>query len=266
MAALLTDINEHACKLAVHQQRHLSVMLKSMASDSPVLSYLPHTAAELILTGLQQSTFAAFASDLLAVLKFKAPHFLDFCTALDAMRSVKALGMALQYDCGAFASSVASISIRCGQGGPVIPLQIDMESRPSSTSNACLQSGVCVGVAKVRARPAYAFEKDSCHSDDSTSCRHSFVSGSHGSRRTGGIFCWYCRHEICYGHYIMPNAEGRTEAFSFLYKYFAVAPKVVVYDFFLCPARLLSQQAARSFQEHLVSCGQVPLVWTHSML
>ncbi len=46
MAKLLTDINEHACKLVVHQQRHLSVMLKSMASDSPVLSYLPHAAAE----------------------------------------------------------------------------------------------------------------------------------------------------------------------------------------------------------------------------
>jgi len=44
MAKLLTDINEHACKLVVHQQRHLSMMLKSMASDSPVLSYLPHAA------------------------------------------------------------------------------------------------------------------------------------------------------------------------------------------------------------------------------
>ncbi len=83
----------------------------------------------------------------------------------------------------------------------------------------------------MRGRPAYAFERKNCHSDDSTARRHSFVSGSHGSRRTGGIFCWYCRHEICYGYYIMPNAEGRNEAFSFLYKYFAVAPKVVVYDF-----------------------------------
>ena len=83
----------------------------------------------------------------------------------------------------------------------------------------------------MRGRPAYAFKRKDCHSDDSTAFRHSFVNGSHGSRTTGGIFCWYCRHEICYGYYIMPNAEGRNEAFSFLYKYFAVAPKVVVYDF-----------------------------------
>ncbi len=55
MAALLTDINKHACKFAVHQQRHLSVILKSMASDSPELSYLPRAAAEQILTGWQQS-------------------------------------------------------------------------------------------------------------------------------------------------------------------------------------------------------------------
>lgn len=83
----------------------------------------------------------------------------------------------------------------------------------------------------MRAIPAYGFERKNCHNDDSTACWLSFVSESHGSRRTGEIFCWYCRHEICYGCYIMPNAEGRNEAFSFLYKYFAVAPKVVVYDF-----------------------------------
>ncbi len=75
---------------------------------------------------------------------------MDFCTALDTSRGVDTLGMALQYDYGAFALSVATINIRCGQGGPVIPPVFDMESRPSSTSNACLESGVCVGVAKVR--------------------------------------------------------------------------------------------------------------------
>ena len=150
------------------------------------------------------------------------------------MQAFDTLGLALQHDYGAFASSVATISIRCGQGGPGIPPEFDMESRPSSTSNVCLKSGVCVEVGKVRARPAYASEWKNCHNDDPTACRHSFVSGSHGSRRTGGIFCWYCRHEICYVISIadlMPNAEGRNGAFSFLYKYFAVAPKVVVYDF-----------------------------------
>ena len=95
MAALLTDINEHACKLVVHQQRHLSVMLKSMASDSPVLSYLPHAVAELLLSAMPSIT--TFAPDLLAVLKFKAPHFLDFCTALETMQGFDTLGLAPQH-------------------------------------------------------------------------------------------------------------------------------------------------------------------------
>lgn len=112
-------MSTHPCKLVVHQQRHLSVMLKSMASDSPVLSYLPHAAAELILSGMP--SLATFAPDLLTVLKFRAPCFLDFCTALDTMQGFDTLGLALQRDYGAFASSVATISVKCGQGGPVIP-------------------------------------------------------------------------------------------------------------------------------------------------
>ena len=36
---------------------------------------------------------------------------------------------------------------------------------------------------------------------------------------------------MCYGFFTIPNAEGRTEAFSFLLKHLKVAPKVVVYDF-----------------------------------
>ncbi len=112
-----------------------------------------------------------------------------------------------------------------------------MESRPSSTSNACLESGAGVGVAKLRARPAYAFERKNCHNDDPTACRHSFVSGSHGSRRTGGIFCWYCRHEICYGYHIMPNAEGSNEAFSFLYKYILLLPPRLRFMIFPVPCK-----------------------------
>jgi len=96
MAALLTDINERACELVVHHPMRLSVMLKSMASDSPVLSYLPNAAAELILSGMPSIT--TFAPDLLAVLKFKAPHFLDFCTAIDTMQGFDTLGLALQHD------------------------------------------------------------------------------------------------------------------------------------------------------------------------
>jgi hypothetical protein len=80
-----------------------------------------------------------------------------------------------------------------------------------------------------RQRGSYALDSGDLSED--ASCNHRFVEGSHGSRRTGGIFTWFCQHGICYGFYVIPHAEGRNEAFSFLFKYFAVAPAVVVYDF-----------------------------------
>ena len=36
---------------------------------------------------------------------------------------------------------------------------------------------------------------------------------------------------MCYGFYMIPKAEGRNEAFSFLTSYFQEAPRLVVYDF-----------------------------------
>lgn len=49
----------------------------------------------------------------------------------------------------------------------------------------------------------------------------------------GEIFMWICRHGICYALYMLPNAECRNEALSFLLKHFKVAPKVIatVYNF-----------------------------------
>ena len=112
-------------------------------------------------------------------------------------------------------------------GGPDLARYEHEQCLGSSTTNKCLTSGICVGVSEVRSCPRYPIHKDK----DVTECRQSFVSGSHGSQRTDGIFTWFCRHGICYGFYIIPNAEGRNEAFSFLLKHFKVAPKVVVYDF-----------------------------------
>ncbi len=89
------------------------------------------------------------------------------------------------------------------------------------------KSGVCAVVNRVRHRPVY--QLDQTNRDSSGDCRHAFISDA--SRRTGGIFTWFCKHGICYAFFNIHNAEGRNEAFSFWYKYSAVAPKVVVYDF-----------------------------------
>jgi Kyakuja-Dileera-Zisupton transposase len=114
----------------------------------------------------------------------------------------------------------------CAAGGP-LEVRFEGSSTASSTSPVCMQTGICCGVPQVRYREKYRL--DSTTQRDG--CNHRFVSGSKGSRRTGGIFTWFCQHGICYAFYVIPKAEGRNEAFAFLYQYLRVAPKVVVYDF-----------------------------------
>lgn len=59
-------------------------------------------------------------------------------------------------------------------------------------------------------------------------CTHAFHASG---QRTGGVFTWFCEHGICYGFYIIRNAEGRNEAYSFLTCFFKQAPSVIIYDF-----------------------------------
>lgn len=109
------------------------------------------------------------------------------------------------------------------------------EAAPSCLSNACLQSGVCSGLRRVRARPEFAADPGANpaagHGEGETRCRDCNKSLPAAGKRTGGVFSWYCRHGVCYSFYVIPTAEGRNEAFSFLYSYFERAPKYVVYDF-----------------------------------
>ena len=67
--------------------------------------------------------------------------------------------------------------------------------------------------------------------DKADRCNHGFKSGSGGSHRTGGLFTFFCQHGICYAFFILPFAEGRDEAYSFLVSYFKIAPRVIIYDF-----------------------------------
>jgi hypothetical protein len=40
-----------------------------------------------------------------------------------------------------------------------------------------------------------------------------------------------CEHSVCYAAFIIPEAEGRNEAYSFLTTHFDQPPQFVVYDF-----------------------------------
>lgn len=138
-------------------------------------------------------------------------------------------GSAVLSEYGGFVDELAMRSSKCSCGGPSTPANVIVDAVPSSRTNECIETGVCVSANRVRDRPVCQLDQVDC--DSNGDCHYAFVSGSHASRRTGDILTWFCKHGICYAVFIIPHAEGRNEAFSFLYKYFVVPPKVIVYDF-----------------------------------
>lgn len=165
-----------------------------------------------------------------------------------------------------------SVPEQCGDG-EVLGLQEPqhLEEQPSWVDGTCLHTGICSGVRRVRDRlPCVAdgragSQAQACREPrtDKAPCRHTFFNAGD---RTGGVFTWFCEHGVCYAVYIIPNAEGRDEAFSFLTKYFPKAPKVIVYDFACALEEYCLNRAPEFFKDTLfvvdnfhwrnhVSCG-----------
>lgn len=123
---------------------------------------------------------------------------------------------------------------------PVPPLSALRDKTPQ-------QTGVdydSLGAVK-RGRPKYQMDKDGKKENDALGCRkNASVLSSH----TGGVFSFFCRHQICLGcalpitilpdmfalfrrFHVIQNSEGRNDPFTIMLSYLEVAPKLVVYDF-----------------------------------
>ena len=111
---------------------------------------------------------------------------------------------------------------------PEVPEGDERRQRPSAGVDACIKTGVCVGLAQVRERPVFAADKVGASSAASAECNKQFPSG--GSR-TGGVMTVFCGHGICYAAFILAGAEGRDHLFSFMLKYLQEPPKFLIYDF-----------------------------------
>lgn len=128
------------------------------------------------------------------------------------------------------------------------------EQQASCLTDGCLQSGVCSGVPRCRQRSRFAADpteaSSSASADDAeVECRDCNKSLPPAGKRTGGVFSWYCRHGVCYAFYVIPTAEGRNEAFSFLYSYFKRAPRFVVYDFACALSEYCLNRAPQFFKD-----------------
>ncbi|CAD6912608.1 unnamed protein product [Tilletia controversa] len=104
------------------------------------------------------------------------------------------------------------------------------------------QSGVLYGAKPVRERKWYSKieDKGGIHVDDSIQQDNEAMGSDHcrkyftayvTAKRTGGLMALWCRHLICVGLHAIPKAEGRNDVFSAIYRFWPVAPEVIVYDF-----------------------------------
>lgn len=110
--------------------------------------------------------------------------------------------------------------------GPDAPPVYESLTEPSALKDFA-HLGICSDLPRLRDRPIYQADTIKDNGDEHN-CRHD----SRGqSKRTGGLFTWFCQHGVCYAFYIIKDCEGRNEAFSFLSCYLKKAPKVVIYDF-----------------------------------
>lgn len=206
------------------QRRSIVLALSTLASPSPVSSYVPLEALD-VLSGVLGSSRVCFSEGEREVLQAHAPLLYGMVAVMSSWEN-----LVVDSPCQLLLKELVRLSRLCVTSKwPQSLADPDCSGQPSSSSHACLKSGICCGLKEVRARPFYKMDKPL--SDEEFECRHSFKAGSKGSHRTGGVFTWFCKHGICYAFFIIPDAEGRNEAFSFMIRFFARAPKLIVYDF-----------------------------------
>lgn len=248
VAAALTAIahlSQGPLSQAYESRAKLARLVSCLASTSPVISYVPPAVARILANALAVNAPFPSHHDMW-VIQQEAPILFDAMAVLNKH--------AHQLAHGAYAFSFHSVtwhelfkrlcmlSHLCqhdfsdspSNGGSSLKGLPDfdesLEEEPSCMTDRCLQSGICSGLKRGRprircAQDASSQREASCRDDN---CNHGFHSAG---KRTGGIFTWFCQHGVCYAAYIIPTAEGRDEAYSFLTGYLKKAPKVVVYDF-----------------------------------
>ena len=207
--------------------------ISSMASNSAVSSYLPHEACAVLKAACEERAvmLSPQQADVVAHFAPLVHSVLLVCRRLEANFSLQ------RGPWEALVSRLVAKAELCHGAAPGAQLPPAAELEAASAAGvACFSSGVCCGHGRVRHRVPCAADNKSrdsttrseCREPVGDACRHSFDAGG---GRTGGIFTWFCEHGVCYAFHIIPRAEGRNEAYSFLTGFLRVAPKVVIYDF-----------------------------------
>lgn len=231
MGRFLAWLHQECCKqISKTNRKAFKAVLRAICSHSPVTAYVSYRQA-LKLNSYAEADFQPIPREALTGL---GPTLSDL---LDSTRIGSANEVPFPKDWHPFlrelVNRVFSIHKQEFDGGDFgLGPSIHHPSQPSVMDEECLRSGVCCGLRKIRERPTYACDNDLRESkqleEDKASCRHNF---NKPGARTGGVFSCLCSHGICYASFIIKDAEGRNEPFTFMTCYLREAPKIVVYDF-----------------------------------
>jgi hypothetical protein len=204
---------------------------RNLATDSPVLSYVPRRVALKLREDLESHGGVLQMETMECIVEY-APCLLKMLMAAGASHS------------GPFTPPEAykpllktlyQRSVTCTEGPGIdsVPRINESEERrmhPLVTSPQCISLGICSGLPQLRDRPRFAMDdiNSGNASDEERVCNKNFQTGG---ARTGGLMTVFCEHGVCYATFIMKKSESRDHLFSFMVKFLETPPKVLVYDF-----------------------------------
>ncbi len=201
----------------------LATVLRCLASPSAVCSYFGQDVVELISLKLENGSRLDDA--FFAAFNLASPIMASMCRLFHARGFHNSLNMPIWR---VFWEELCRLSLFCHTGfdaGPLLPV---CPTAVPSCEQAYIESGICSGLVQVRERFPCALDSHGNSERTTAGCRHEFEIKKD---RTGGVFTIFCCHGICIAFFILPNAEGRSDVYSYIVKHFAVAPKLIVYDF-----------------------------------
>jgi len=207
-------------------------IFREIASPSPTTAYFTYRAAHKLQSMISQGLRTIAVRDFHAF----GPVMADL---LKAVCPPGASEVRLPSSWDSFISELVHRSLNIHKvdydGGEYgLGPRIQHPRDPSILNDDFLQSGMCCGLKKIRHRPAYdcdfgsTKEEEEVLSSDKAPCRHAFHKPG---KRTGGVFTCMCEHGFTYASFVIKNAEGRNEPFTFLTCYLERAPRIVIYDF-----------------------------------
>ena len=209
----------------------LSDFVRCIGSESPVISYV----SESIMTDITRCrSTRAVPEDVMTRMSKDSPCVYALIDTVRGLRRHGELPQAWDGLLNELQERISDVTrfpeeytIQQELGSTV---EDDEANCISITDGSFVHSGILTGLPRIRQRPVYQADNIKDNGDVRSAgmeCRHAFFKPGD---RTGGLFTCLCEHGFVYASFIIKQAEGRNEPFTFMTCYLKKAPEVVIYD------------------------------------